>query len=204
MTATDKEKDDAYRAVGRWFVEFSRLIFHMRLQVEQRLAKHELDPRIGTVAMRPAGPGAVNEAFFGMCHLLGNLDQGEKKIAEALQVNVDRAIRRRNEFAHGDWWVGFGAKADGSSGDPFLTRTRKGDTFWTTRDVPVGQLDALSNDLRTRTNYVTEFGEMCLAPERSEFIWGHSVRPKDVFVIDSENRVAREGPSSGERQVTFS
>jgi hypothetical protein len=105
----ETERDEAYRAIGRYFVEFSALVMMMRQAMLFRIArgaenwaeKYELtQTALGEQTAQPAA-----DAFFAACRKLGNLDQDELEIEKALRLKVDAEIRRRNLIAHGDWFV---------------------------------------------------------------------------------------------------
>lgn len=104
MSATQAEKDDAYRAVGRWFVQFSRMLFHMRLCMEGCLGRPD-DPMLAKLALGEMTADPLANAFFGMCFHAGELDDQEEKVAVRLRKEVRDEITRRNDFAHGDWWL---------------------------------------------------------------------------------------------------
>src|SRR6188472_2423007 len=141
MSATQAERDDAYRAVGRWFVEFSRMLIHMRMCMESCLSKSG-EPMLAKLALGEMTADPLANAFFGMCLHATHLDENEEKVAIRLRKEVRDEITRRNDFAHGDWWVGFGVKEDGTGGDPSLWRTkpsRKQDP-WVIREIPVAEI----------------------------------------------------------------
>lgn len=206
MSATQAEKDDAYRAVGRWFVEFSRLLFHMRLCMEDRLGQSD-DPMLAKLALGEMTADPLANAFFGMCLHAVDLDDQEEKVAVRLRKEVRDEIGRRNDFAHGDWWIGFGVKEDGAGGDPALMRTkpsRKKDP-WVTREVPITEIDERAEALHDLRQMVAEFGGICLNPDRATFIWGRAIRVRDVFRWDKQtSRVFRDGPLAGERKTEYS
>jgi hypothetical protein len=98
--------DDAYRAIGRYFVQFSRLVAGMRAVIGHRFTG-ETDDRIELAELAFAGAMAqqVSDSLFAMCRYDGGLSETEKAICDLLQTRVNEQIEWRNRFAHGDWWI---------------------------------------------------------------------------------------------------
>ncbi len=106
MADREAQKNDAFRAVGRYVVEFSRLVFNMRFAMERRLANE--DPTVPALALGELFAGQIADSFFAICQHVGDLDEAETKVAICLKNDVRDEIKRRNDFAHGDWWIGLG------------------------------------------------------------------------------------------------
>lgn len=94
--------DNAYRAIGRWVVEFSQLVFWMRSLMIQRLSKPS-EYGLLELAFGEATAGQIAASFFALCKTIGNLDESETAVSNKLRDTVGRAVTRRNDFAHGDW-----------------------------------------------------------------------------------------------------
>jgi hypothetical protein len=179
------------------------MIFHMRLAITGRLAGDA--PIAAMLALGEATASQIANAFFAICEEIGSLDDEEKKIARRLARSVNDEIKRRNDFTHGDWWVGFGRKPSGALGDPALWRvkpTRRAGRIQE-RDFPIGELDELSDGLHALRQHVTEFGEICLQQARMEFIgYRAGIRVRDIFVL-RDNQVVREGPEAPKKRMTY-
>jgi hypothetical protein len=204
--SSDAEKDDAYRAVGRYVVEFSRLVFHMRFQIERQLAT---DPVVAALALGEAQANQITEAFFAICQHVAELDKGEVEIATRLKKEVRDEIARRNDFAHGDWWIGFGKKEDGSAGDPMLLRVKPGrkKNPHQPKFLSVDQIDAVSDELYALRQQVAEFGDLCLGAWPSSPLVANEepVRVREIYRLSKENRIVRDGPlSSRGGKITYS
>lgn len=102
----DQERDDAYRAIGRYVATFSELVRMMREMVCQYVAKGVTEMHISSLLLGEATAQVIANAFFGMCMRMGDLDDDEQKVASALANEVDATIKTRNDVAHGDWWIG--------------------------------------------------------------------------------------------------
>lgn len=193
MTATDEERDDTYRAVGRWVVEFSRLIFIMRLRVI-RYVTPEGDQTGAMLALGEATARQIADAFFAICVHSTPLTADEAKVAKRLKRDVVDQISRRNDFTHGDWWVGYPTHAD-KEGGPMLHRVKPGRASGASRvdDMPVETLDEMSDELHELRQHVAEFGDYCLHQGDLLEVNGQYIRVKDIFTLGDEG-VARDGP----------
>jgi hypothetical protein len=200
MTATEEERDDAYRAVGRYVVEFSRLIFHMRLGVIHELA-NDRDSLPHQLALGGSSARQISDAFFAICeYVMISPEADEIRIGRRLQRDVNEEIKKRNDVAHGDWWVGFGRKESGEGGDPRLLRVKpsKRAGAFEARDIPVAELDQWSDDLYALRQFVAEYGAIRLNTFHSR-----GLRVRDIFVM-RDGRVVREGPKAADSRVEFS
>jgi hypothetical protein len=196
-----RQTDDAYRAVGRYVVEFSRLIFHMRFAVARRLTQPGDGPLLGEMALGEATAYPIANAFFGICRVTNELDADEQKVASKLRSDVKAAIEARNDVAHGDWWIGLARKGAETIHDPIVIRIHpdgsKGPVDL--KELTAGELDGMSESLVQLRNLVAEFGEICLGPdEQTHLLAGVHVR--DIFVIEGPKKspkVVRNGPMAG-------
>jgi hypothetical protein len=101
-----EQVDNAYRAIGRYVVEFSQLLYHLRTLIAHRLPT---DP--ATIAFLVLGEAQAQQlanVFFGTCRVVADLDAEEQKVAAWLRNRVNGQIELRNEIAHGDWFVDLG------------------------------------------------------------------------------------------------
>jgi transposase len=192
--ALQPQTDDTYRAIGRYVVEFSRLIFHMRAAVVARMSPD--DQRLGMLALGEVTAWPIAGSFFAMCRAVTDLDEAEEKVALELGKRVGKAIEQRNDIVHGDWFVGYLSGFGGTPRDPALWRIKpsrhKGPFKWT--DYPVTDLEVLADGLHELRQLVAEFGAVCLGthplglgPEL------RSPRVRDLFIF-RDGAVRREGP----------
>ena len=81
----------------------------MKMDMTARLASQDDSNQIlAAIVFGEATAKHVSDAFFAMCLAVGECDDEEAKIVGKLRAKVDEEITRRNDFAHGDWWLGFG------------------------------------------------------------------------------------------------
>lgn len=188
MTISHQERDDAYRAVGRYVVEFSRMVFHMRLAVEEDfagVANQKLAARI----LGRASPDVISREFFALCKESANLKGPEKEVAKRLEKGVRREVKRRNSFTHSDWWIGFGRQAGGTADNPTLSSAG----FLALTEFSIPDLDMFSDRLYALRQYVAEFGDLCLGTWPVAADLDPPARVGDIFSIE-EGEVRRNGP----------
>lgn len=201
MAATDAERDDAYRAVGRYVVEFSRLVMHMRVAVESRLADGG-DLRLPSLALGEATASQVANAFFAICREVADLDPVEDQIARRLSIEVNEVIKLRNDITHGDWWIDFHTH---DATGPMLWRVKPARRAGPieARDLPAPELEQLADDLFDLRQRVAEFGAICLGFHPLEGLRQKMApRVSDVFVLRN-GHVVREGPRAGTYSMRF-
>lgn len=82
------------------------MAYTMRSAIENRLVPDDSSPEYEVVCLALSGLGVqrVADAFFAMCRELGGFSDAEKRIEKSLRLRVDGEIRRRNIFAHADWF----------------------------------------------------------------------------------------------------
>jgi hypothetical protein len=108
-TGAAHERDEAYRAIGRYVVDFSVMVACMKIDMTTRLASQDRQNQIlAAIVFGEATAKQVSDAFFAMCLAVGECDDEGTKIVGKLQAKINQEITRRNDFAHGDWWMGFG------------------------------------------------------------------------------------------------
>ncbi len=205
------EPTEAYRAIGRYVVTFSHLVFAMRSAIEQRLmggrtGYHLVQLAIGEVTATP-----LANSFFGMCSEEAKLeDDADRKIARTLKQNVMDEINRLNDIAHGDWWPGV-TEGSPTLRPPTLVRLKPGRGNFPVRrpwrgveeevaDPIVGtaartvhsyaieDLDALSDSVLELTRVTAEFGSICMAERRP----GQPVAVRSRFAVSEKRVIFRE------------
>jgi hypothetical protein len=202
--------DDTYRALGRYVVEFSRLIFYMRWLIAAEIAgvEDETSHERVEIVLGDATAGPITSAFFALCALEKDWDDEERRIAERLENSVLAEITRRNDYAHGDWWINWGASA--SNLGPALSRVKPSRRKAPARSwegVPAGELDARSDALAALRVLVVEFGLITLrtlAPP--EIPHEHLPRVRGIFEIEGSRKhgtVRRRPDAPGEAPEVF-
>ena len=173
----------------------------MRLVMEQRLSECD-DPILAKLVLGEATADQIVNSFFAMCAQAADLDEEEAEVSTRLKKEVKDETKRRNDFAHGDWGLGFGVP-----GDPILWRTKPGRKAgaWEQREFPGDEIDKLSEAIYLLRQMVAEVGDICLNPQKTEFIWKKPIRVRDVYRFDRrKHRVTRNGPRAGERNQQYS
>jgi hypothetical protein len=184
-------EDDAYRAVGRYVVGFSRLVAYMRAGMEYHLAVDE-DRMAAALALGESTAHQIANAFFSVCEHIKELDEEEEKIAGRLRKGVLEEIKRRNDFAHGDWVLGDMAEA---LEHPVLSRVKPARKSGPVdrRDVPIADIDAASDEVYELRQKVSEFGAICLGTHPFRLDSGESFRVRDVLGLNGAE-VKRTSP----------
>jgi len=183
---------DAYRAIGRHVVEYSALVAAMRSAIEHQLTRD--DPMIPRLALAQASQKALSNAFFAICEREADFSASEKKIAARLKGEVTNTMAERNNFAHGDWEMGFGIL-----GDPQLVRTKLTGVAraWVATIRPANEIDALSDELVRLTDWVLEFAWICFRVHPLTQYKHLKIRVSDIFQAKGK-RVQRTGPLADE------
>lgn len=138
-------ENDAYRAIGRYVVEFSRLIFFMRLTIIRQLMVDNgrvVDGSVPELVLGEAYADQLTNAFFAICQHVADLDDEETGVATRLKTEVKKAIKDRNDLAHGDWWI--------NESGPRLSRIKPGRKQGAeiSKLLPVTEIDDRSDALR--------------------------------------------------------
>jgi hypothetical protein len=152
--------EDGYRAIGRWVVEFSRLIGGMRANLENHLRKPDENPEVVGVVFGDAAARQISDAFFAICRLLGELDDPEENIAKQLQKEVGEEITMRNKIAHGDWIIGKGIEEQ--TAQTYLVRVFAKAPHRRVECLTSRDLDDRSDRLYALRRMVYIFGELAL------------------------------------------
>lgn len=167
-----------YRAVGRYVVEFSRLMFHMRFGIERRLNRGG-DVGVASLALGQITADQLAPAFFAVCEKVAELDDEERRVGIRLRKEVRDEIKRRNDFAHGDWNLNL-PEGDGT---PVLHRTKPGRKSGASlrMALPVAEIDAACGDLHALRQKVAEYGAACLGTYPVDLKGGEKVRVRNVL-----------------------
>jgi hypothetical protein len=188
-----RQIDEAHRAIGHYITEFSQLVACMRWYMAARAAgggqeREEREER--EVAEIPLGvmqAKQICDTFFHMCRQTNDLNENERAIEKWLRGAVGRAVTQRNNYAHGDWWVGLPA-TDEKLSAPHLLRIRPRPSAERAAElaaVPVHTLDKQAEELSSLLECVREFGVICLEqPARRarspDAMWWGTTQPARV------------------------
>ena len=193
----EARRQAAYAAIGRYFVEFSRLTFHMRTLMERRLGRPGDSGTVMQLVFGDATAATLAHTFFALCKELGNLGPDEEKIRLRLYDEVvQKAIPERNDFAHGDWWVGaivIGPDVDPHAPGYTRAKTNKARSTHTVQ-TPLDELAEKAAAISALRDVVIEFGEVCFGAHVL-MTSDPALRVSDLFVLRSK-QVVREGPKS--------
>jgi hypothetical protein len=102
-------QDPAYRAIGRFMVEFSRVISVMQTAIP--VVVGSISPGLPVRALQVAvaqdtSASDLANMFFGVCTTVVDLTDEEKQVRNKLRKRVDELVGRRNDIAHGVWAIG--------------------------------------------------------------------------------------------------
>jgi hypothetical protein len=208
MTAGERklQTDDAYRAIGLYLVTFSHFSRIMRQIVERRLAPSvEEDPALPQIALSGAHAMEIAKSLFGMCRRVADFDESEKRVEKVLRAATVKAIEERNDIAHGDWFVGYGAWNAEEIDDPIVQRIHalRADGHEETITYSVKKLDRLTDELKDLTTKTSEFAELALDLPVLLVPQGVSreIRVRDVWTPHGSKKatiIERDGPRAAE------
>jgi hypothetical protein len=208
--AATERAELAYRAIGRYIVGFSELIWAMRTMVETYLngpsagEDPNAEPRFGApveLLLGEAGARHISDVFFALCREISDLDDAELAVANALHKKVNQAIEERNDIAHGDWVVYFPGT------EPWISRVRPSRKSGARKhqDYPPERLEEVTDGLRALTHLVAFFGEISLnlsmlirddaTLEFRDRLPGE-LRVRDVLAKKEDGTVSKDGPKA--------
>lgn len=212
VVIVDKDADAAFRAIGRYVVAFSELVSEMRNAVALRAGGDGIGGQrtlTAEIALGEMQALPMSHAFFGLAREAGQLDDAETKVAVLLAEEVGKAIRMRNDIAHGDWQVGHVAMREPHDLvrlPPTLVRVLAHD-----KDGPykrttfkVSDLDALTDQLSRLTATVVEFGRLAFGFPvicRPSRVSTGEYRVHDIYVLQGTGKkkhIERAGPKADE------
>lgn len=201
-----RDTDDVHRAIGRYVVEFSRIIFIMREALIRIVAPNGIYWYAAGLAFGESNASQIANAFFAVCDDRA-LDEDDLKIIRGLEKQVREAIKTRNDFAHGDWWVGIQGPRGMEA--PFFERvkpTRRAGPY-ELRKVSAAELDGLSDALVTLRDWLWEVGAIRRGKHPTQVedrphpsgigtLVGPVLRYRDFFVVKKDGSIARDGPNA--------
>jgi hypothetical protein len=199
LTHLRQERDENYRAIGRYFAQFSALVAFMRTLMILKIAgKDQQAETLLRLAFGSLTAQQVSDAFFAVCRTAAepalDANAGELAIEKVLRENhVNAEIRRRNVLGHGDWfipeWVQEWAPEPHEEPPPTpraaLVRVQhhKPDPL-PTDELTVEEIDADGQRVEALQHIVWEFGMICLRVDQYDPASGRpAVRIADAFEL---------------------
>jgi hypothetical protein len=186
--------DEAYRAIGHYYVAFASLISLMRqILTEEVAAESPKRAELARLALAGLEAMRVADAFFAVCRTVGGLADDDLKIEKVLRErHVYKAITRRNEIAHGDWHIrGWATSSDATVGIESVAtlvrvQAREADQseHFTYEDLSAKDIEAEANGVEALERMICEFGCICTkqgeyAPDKPQA----GVRVRDLFEV---------------------
>jgi hypothetical protein len=181
---------EAHRAIGHYYVAFSKLIALMREMLAEQVADLDRPARsLADLSLRGLEAMRVVDAFFAPCRLVGGLNDEDLAIEKILRErHVYATITRRNEIAHGDWLIYEWTEANAAAGDvpslATLVRVVPRDIKepFKYEDLTAKDIESEANEAEALERMVCEFGCICTkqgdyAPEMPQA----GVRVRDSF-----------------------
>ena len=217
LPATSPRKEGLL-ALGAFVYEFSRVIFWMRwgvarmatsgLAESDRVGRRFIALKLQTGEMTAR---QLSDVYFGMAETIADYTEDERRVAQRLKNSFDDLTTVRNDFLHGEWWIGYVQ----TTGDerarempPILSRTKagRGGDKETEKPFAVSDLNTRTAEIVRLRHAIAEWGELVsdgrpiisqTDPMPSEV---PRARPGEVYVLRGKE-VVREGPQAA--QVPF-
>jgi hypothetical protein len=179
-------RDDTYRAIGRYVIEFSRMFSLMRDKMAYRLARSDDTSKPLETAFGEMTANQLTNAFFSTCLNVGDLDDNEQKVGRWLRARVIKEIERRNDVAHGDWYVTQTVNVQPRRNNSTLRRLKpaRSSDDGEERDIPAETLDQWSDEVHELGLLVAGFGQVALGIDAKR-------RVSDVFVFEKKRVIRR-------------
>jgi hypothetical protein len=121
-----EQRDDAYRAIGRYTVQFSLLAAGMREIIAEHIAGN--DKAAAQLAFGSLTAKQIADPFFAICRTAADLDTDEQKIEQCLRKHVNEAITERNRIMRGDWFIARWTRGDLAAPSAALVRVTPSNT----------------------------------------------------------------------------
>jgi hypothetical protein len=173
-----EQRDDAYRAIGRYTVEFSMLVAGMREIMAGRITHEKQERGLIDLAFGALTAKQVADPFFAICRAGAELDDGELAIEKRLRKQVIEEIEERNKIMHGDWLVARWTREDLEAPTAALVRVKASNIEepFKQENFTASQIDEICDRVIGLRNVVWEFGTICTEQ------WDHDPargRPKE-------------------------
>jgi hypothetical protein len=175
VTHLREQRDDYYRAIGRYIVEFSALVALMRNLVAFKIVGDDEKPdELIRLAFGSMQAQQIADAFFAVCResAVPALETDELAIEKCLRQNhVNAEIRWRNVMAHADWLVPVWTRiwteehADEPTAPPpqalFMRVQLHKPEPLEPKEVSVAEIDGYAERVSQLTIFLWEFGMIC-------------------------------------------
>ena len=157
------EVAEAHRAVGRYVVEFSQMVFAMQARMVRQLEYHGVPEDLSWIPFGGVTAKDITDQFFGMARTITAHDEADDAIATRLKTLVLEEVRRRNDVAHGEWLpIGFsiGDAAPFPLGAVRVKPDRKAGIF----DLVSADLDKHSDAVEGLREMLWDYSTACFSP----------------------------------------
>lgn len=101
-----RHRDDGYRALGRYFTEFSELVSIMEEAIAGYLQRCGVPPETSRLPCATHGADGMLGVFFALSRNVHDHSERELQIAKKLKLKVRDEFPFRNDAAHGAWIMG--------------------------------------------------------------------------------------------------
>ena len=115
---------------------------------------------LGEIPLGELHAAQISGAFFQLARQTNSFSNDEKAVEAWLRNQVRKAAEDRNNYAHGDWWVGLPSVADAVLFriKPRATEPEAGKF----ERIPADELDAKAEELTDLISLVVAFALVCL------------------------------------------
>lgn len=195
------DQDRAYRAIGRYLVEFSRLIATMREMITDQITGNSgaRETELMLLCLGEVTAEPIAQTFFAMCRKASELNDYEQKVERVLRdKHVVAEIRRRNAIAHGDWNIPRWGFVSNLTHTATLVRIKASsrDNPFLTEDLTAEKIDQEAARVEALEWMVCEFGCICTnndgtgrrVHEAFEIV-GSSNKPRTQFRADYSTQI---------------
>lgn len=154
QAATDAD----YRAIGRFVVQFARLVHELRMGTYYLagggMTQQDYSLLTGEMTAQP-----LANTFFAVIRRSADAPTGESlQILGRIESDISDVIRQRNDAMHGDWYVGFGEPGAELPGPSILLRTKpsRRSAALSVLEFSTADLEALTERVDTVRRYVQQ------------------------------------------------
>jgi hypothetical protein len=163
----ERHRDEGYRKLGRYIAVFSEMIGEMQLRMVMHLHHPSNHPLVAWIPFGGATARDITDQFFAMASLVSKHDENEAATAAKLKSDVLDEIKRRNDVAHGEWFIGYWSTTGGVEG----AQAAPPDAMRIKPERKAGILDNIEEDLDERSDAVErlrdmlrDYGKACFMP----------------------------------------
>jgi hypothetical protein len=182
---------EIHRAIGGFITAFSEVVARMRRQMELLISNAEGSTPAAQSAVLPGNPllailfdkmtaDPIRAAYFAMASSVGDLNDADRSVRNALQGLVQYYIAMRNDIAHADWSVGWEVADSGDVVLPMAHKIRASKDGAEVARLPftATSLGAEVVHLHYLAGLIGVFGDVCIERQL-----GGEKRPSDLLVV---------------------